>query len=82
MKAEAQTTMAIIMGRGGLPLEGFIVAAKLMGRSKRMNLWPAQQNDEDLLQRFIFKGFLSKSKAKAMYVWDIYLMESIMEVSG
>jgi hypothetical protein len=40
MKAKEQTTMAIIMGRGGLPLEGnFIVAAKLLGRSKRMNLW-------------------------------------------
>jgi hypothetical protein len=33
-----------------------------------------QQNDEDLLQRllrFIFMGFLSKSKAKAMYSWVI-----------
>lgn len=41
MKAKAQITMATIMGRGGLPLEGFIVAevegAKLMASgSKRM----------------------------------------------
>ncbi len=42
----------------------------------------AQQNDEDLLQGFIFKGFLSKSKAKAMYCWVIYPLQSIMEVSG
>jgi hypothetical protein len=43
MKAKAQITMAKIMGRGGLPLEGFIVAevegAKLVASGcKRMNL--------------------------------------------
>jgi hypothetical protein len=39
MKAKAQMTMAIIMGRGGLPLEGFIGAevegAKLMGAREK-----------------------------------------------